>query len=106
MTVSHAAAEDGAEIFEAGLAQTKIETGISTIVHLATGTREEIEFGTVCSTCGGFGESSAAALVKVRKIRRFTAAATNPCLKKFSMSSMSATRWSGKTRAARCIGLA
>jgi hypothetical protein len=106
MTASPAAAQIDVEAFEAGLARTKIETGISTIVHPAAGMGGEIEFGTVCSTHGGFGEGSVAALVKARIIRRFTAAATNPCLKKFLMSSTSATRWSGKTRAARCIGLA
>jgi hypothetical protein len=78
MTASHAAAQNDGETVEAGLARTIIETGISTIVHPATGTRVEIEPGTVCSTYGRFGESSVAALVKARKIRRFTAAATSP----------------------------
>ena len=47
MTASHAAAQNDVEAFEAGLARTKIETGISTIVHPATGTRGEIELGTI-----------------------------------------------------------
>jgi hypothetical protein len=52
MTASHAAVENDAETFEAGLARTNIETGISTIVHPATGARVEIELGTICGADG------------------------------------------------------
>ena len=52
MTASHAAVENDAETFEAGLARTNIETGISTIVYPATGTRGEVESGTICGVDG------------------------------------------------------
>ena len=47
-----AAAENDAETLETGLARTIIETGISTIVHPATGTGGEAEPGTICGVDG------------------------------------------------------